>query len=117
MDILTDRLIDHGEAREAMQRLVNSHFNNDRAKCEHARMSIPANPDRDDDLVLSAYIKQRRQTSDDLQRILDAVLFIFGPEGLLKVDKHVKMERRAQETNDEIDALQKQFASELATPI
>lgn len=58
--ILTQRPISHDEAREAMQRLVNSHFNNPRDKYEHARMSIPANPDRDDDLVLSAYIEQQR---------------------------------------------------------
>lgn len=58
--ILTKRPIPHDEAREAMQRLVNSHFNNPRDTHEHGRMSIPANPDRDDDLVLSAYIRQQR---------------------------------------------------------
>ncbi|MCJ2074475.1 hypothetical protein MKK68_02210 [Methylobacterium sp. E-016] len=45
----------HDEAREACRRLINSHFRNE----DGARCSIPANPDRDDDLVLSAYIKQR----------------------------------------------------------
>lgn len=64
MDVLTKRPIGHDEAREAMQRLVNSHFNNDREKHEHGRMSIPANPDRDDDLVLSAYIKQQREAAE-----------------------------------------------------
>lgn len=59
-DILTKRPISHDEAREAMQRLVNSHFDNPRETHEHGRMSIPANPDRDDDLVLSAYIEQQR---------------------------------------------------------
>ena len=56
-DILTKRSISHDEARAALQRLINSHFNN---PGEHGRMSIPANPDRDDDLVLSAYIAQQR---------------------------------------------------------
>ena len=60
LDILTKRKVSHNEAREAMQRLVNSHFNNPRETHEHARMSIPANPDRDDDLVLAAYIEQQR---------------------------------------------------------
>lgn len=67
-DILTKRAISHDEAREAMQRLVNSHFNNPRDTHEHGRMSIPANPDRDDDLVLSAYIKQRRDDTAALER-------------------------------------------------
>ena len=56
-DILTKRHISHDEARGAMQRLVNSHFQNGN---ETARMSIPARPDHDDDLVLSAYIEQQR---------------------------------------------------------
>ena len=60
VDVLTKRPISHDEAREAMQRFVNSHFNNPRDTQEHARMSIPANPERDDDLVLSAYIEQQR---------------------------------------------------------
>jgi len=67
--ILTKRQISHDEAQEAMQRLVNSHFRNDPATHEHARMSIPANPDRDDDLVLSAYIAQQRE-KDARQREL-----------------------------------------------
>lgn len=40
-------------ASEAVQRLINSHFNNDR----RARCSIPANQD-DDDLVASRFVKQ-----------------------------------------------------------
>lgn len=58
MDILTKRQISHDEAREAMQRLINSAFRNGQ---EHARFGIPARPDYDDDLVLSAYIKQQRE--------------------------------------------------------
>jgi hypothetical protein len=54
-DFLTKRPIGHDEARAAAYRLVNSHFNNP----DHARVSIPARPDYDDDLVLMAYIKQQ----------------------------------------------------------
>lgn len=75
-DILTKRTISHDEAREAMQRLVNSHFNNDREKHEHARMSIPANPDRDDDLLLAAYIEQQRakdQTHTEFKPLMTAL--------------------------------------------
>jgi hypothetical protein len=54
-EYLTNRLIGHREASEALQRLINSHFRNP----DGARVSIPANPDRDDDLVMHAYIWQR----------------------------------------------------------
>lgn len=55
-DVYTKRPISHDEAREAVHRLVNSHFKQD----PRARMSIPANVDRDDDLVVCAYIEQQR---------------------------------------------------------
>lgn len=57
---LTTRPISHTEARDAVQRLVNSHFNNPEP-CEHGRFSIPANVERDDDLVLMAYIQQQEE--------------------------------------------------------
>ncbi|MBK8260211.1 MAG: hypothetical protein IPK80_02605 [Nannocystis sp.] len=41
------------EAREALQRFIDSHFNN---PSEHARASIPADPRRDDDIRLGAFI-------------------------------------------------------------
>ena len=55
-DHLTKRVIPHAGAREAISRLVNSHFHNER---EHGRFGIPARPDYDDDLVLMAYVAQR----------------------------------------------------------
>ncbi|ACS41461.1 hypothetical protein MexAM1_META1p3751 [Methylorubrum extorquens AM1] len=56
-DRLTQRPIPHAEAREAISRLVDSHFHTpDR---EHGRFGIPARPDYDDDLVLMAYVAQR----------------------------------------------------------
>lgn len=57
VDVLTKRLISHDEARAALQRFVHSHFRDGR---EVARIGIPARPDYDDDLVLAAYIEQRR---------------------------------------------------------
>jgi len=56
--VLTKRPISNDEARAAAQRLSNSHFNNPLG--EHGRTSFPANPDRDDHLILMAYIEQRR---------------------------------------------------------
>jgi hypothetical protein len=45
------------EARQIAQRFIDGHFNN---AAEHARMSIPADPRRDDDLRLIAFIRQQR---------------------------------------------------------
>ena len=55
----TTRRISHREAMDAAHRLINSHFGND----DRARCSIPAQPDRDDDLVLCAYIRQQASRS------------------------------------------------------
>jgi hypothetical protein len=62
-DYDTKRLISHDEALEAAHRLINSHFGNPNS----ARCSIPANPDRDDDLVLCAYIRQRKAADEARQ--------------------------------------------------
>lgn len=56
----TPREISHAEAKEAARRLVNSHFRNE----DGARVSIPANPNRDDDIVLMSYIAQRERAGD-----------------------------------------------------
>lgn len=50
-------IISHEEAGQMLARFCASHFDN---STEHARVSIPANPSRDDDLRLHAYIKQQR---------------------------------------------------------
>ena len=55
--------VSHDEARAILSRFVNSHFKN---PGEHARASIPADPKRDDDLRLAAYIAQRRDRERDL---------------------------------------------------
>ena len=43
--------------------------------------------------------------------LLNAVQAIFGDEGLDKVVRHMKAANRAREDNNEIDALEKTFAS------
>jgi hypothetical protein len=63
-DILTKRPISHEEARECLRRFCGSHFRDGR---EHARIGIPARPDYDDDLVLSAYIRQQEQKDQATQ--------------------------------------------------
>jgi hypothetical protein len=52
----TERTISHIEARASAARLINSHFRN---PDENARVSIPADPERDDDLIIMAYIWQQ----------------------------------------------------------
>lgn len=69
LDILTKRPISHDEAYEIAGRLINSHFR----KEPHARASIPAKPDYDDDLLISAYIQQQRTAHTDLEKVLEAV--------------------------------------------
>lgn len=51
----------HEEARDILSRFNASHFG--LSGREHARYSIPANPDRDDDIRLAAYIKAAEATS------------------------------------------------------
>jgi hypothetical protein len=62
-DVLTRRPIDHAEARESLHRFCGSHFRDGR---EVARIGIPARPDYDDDLVLSAYIQQQEERWRDI---------------------------------------------------
>ena len=53
---MTERAISHDEAKLVAQRLINSHFGND----DRAHVSIPADPERDDDLLILSYIEQQR---------------------------------------------------------
>ena len=59
------RHVTHDEARQIAQRFINGHFGNvhqDGTK-NWPRMSIPASPQQDDDLLLCAYIEQNRRAS------------------------------------------------------
>jgi hypothetical protein len=78
-DILTKRRISHREAHEIMDRFNCSHFRGHRDLGECARYSIPADPERDDDLLMAAYISQ--QEARDVQPRVG----------------HVKTERRHRE--------------------
>lgn len=55
------------EARDAVARFNDSHFNN---PGEHARYTIPADPKRDDDIRLNAYITQSEQRIATLEAAL-----------------------------------------------
>lgn len=55
-EYLTKRQISHDEAREALDRFINTFWRRE----DGARLGIPTRPDRDDDFVLMAYIEQQR---------------------------------------------------------
>lgn len=59
------------EARDALGRFNTSHWNN---KGEKARYSIPANPRRDDDIRLGAFIDQSEKRITLLEETLRGVL-------------------------------------------
>lgn len=62
--------ITHSQARAIMGRFCNSHFNN---PGEHARISIPADPTRDDDLRMMQYIEQNEKKIASLTSKLEAL--------------------------------------------
>ncbi len=57
------------EARKALERFIASHFRNQVGLGELARFSIPADPNRDDDLILSRFIEQASRYRDALELI------------------------------------------------
>ena len=57
-DFLTKRKISHDDARAIMRRFNNSHWRG-KQNGECARYTIPADPERDDDLLMDAYIAQQ----------------------------------------------------------
>ena len=54
------------EAREILSRFNNSHFDN---KGPKARMSIPARPDHDDDILMAAFIDEAERTAKRLAEL------------------------------------------------
>lgn len=66
--------VSHDEADAILRRFNASHWNHLE---EHARYSIPADPGRDDDIRLGAYIAAARETEADRDR-LRALLAAYG---------------------------------------
>lgn len=63
--------ITHDEAEQILLRFIASHFH--KVDSEHARFSIPAEPRRDDDIRLSAYIAQQRESETVFSQAIDAL--------------------------------------------
>lgn len=61
--IETKRTIGHDEAKEIALRFIGGHFKNRDENGEriHARMTIPADTEHDDDILLLSYIEQNRR--------------------------------------------------------
>lgn len=63
------------EAHEILVRFCHSHFHHDANSHDRARISIPADPRRDDDLRLSAFIERAALAFEDREKIrLEATL-------------------------------------------
>jgi hypothetical protein len=86
--ILTKRHVSHAEAREVMGRLVNSHFRQE----PHARIGIPARPDYDDDLLMSAYIRQQELT---VNALCDALVDCLREHGGFTIKGECERKARA----------------------
>lgn len=71
---MTHGPVSHDEAEQILSRFNASHWG-DVGK-EHARYTIPADPQRDDDIRLSAYIAQQR-AKDERLRALERVDALF----------------------------------------
>ncbi len=68
--------VTHDEAREIARRLIHGSFRRDGEQLEHdkrPRFSIPANPDRDDDLRICDYIEQQKAALAERDAALVAV--------------------------------------------
>ena len=72
---LLEKAPTHAEAREAAGRFIAEHFGNrdDTGQAVHPRISIPANPSRDDDLRLLDYIIAIEMTLPHLLDRIDAL--------------------------------------------
>lgn len=65
--LVPDHVVGVDEARESLSRFVASHF--DKSDKQHARFSIPVNPNRDDDMILSAFIAQAALDRAKVERV------------------------------------------------
>lgn len=93
----TPRAIPHDEACEATARLVNSHFKND---AERARVSIPANPGRDEDLLVMSYVRQQRRNEADLRAQIASLTerAVVAERGLIEAHDHITHADAYQQT-------------------
>lgn len=61
------------EARESLGRFVRSHFHNHDYGLERARFSIPADPRRDDDIRLGAFISRAEKALAAIARVTEVL--------------------------------------------
>lgn len=69
LELLNAAMMQRDQARGCVSRFNASHWNN---PGEHARYSIPADPTRDDDLLLGAYIDGVEQLRQALPSLIAA---------------------------------------------
>jgi hypothetical protein len=68
--------VSRAEAREILHRFCNSHFN--RPNSERPRITIPADPRRDDDLRMIAYIKQQSAPASPAEAGVERALTVLA---------------------------------------
>lgn len=77
-------LVTHDEAKQILVRFCNSHFRNQHEGHERARVSIPADPRRDDDIRLSAYIARAERLEGAAH---DVAMLIVGGRHAVSVNE------------------------------
>ncbi len=102
------------EAREILGRFNASHFNNTGE--EHARYSIPARPDHDDDLRLAAFIQHAEETAGQLEELRDSLKDGLGQAVIKWMDRCASLkESFANPENCQTISVPKQFIPDGAT--
>ena len=86
MSIRRDEPVTAEEAHASLTRLVNSHFKN---PGEHARMTIPADPRRDDDLLLSQFIDETDALRERALRAEAAIAKAVEAAESMHAEQHV----------------------------
>lgn len=90
---MTRKVPTHEEARAILSRFNASHWNN---PGEHARYSIPARPDHDDDIQLAEYINTAEQQSARIAELEAENKAYWSTCGSLRDDvKQLEAERDA----------------------
>ena len=87
-------VVTHAEARQIANRYNASHFAHHQDLGERARYSIPANPKRDDDIRLAAYITRCERIEADRDNLREALAAVVSTmrdvsEIATKVSHHI----------------------------
>lgn len=100
--------VTHDEAEKIVKRFIASHF--DEADGKRVRISIPADPRRDDDLRLCAYIDQCRATAKEQDAELRRLRAVVGTV------RDLATAENGMGADERLDAIARAATSPLSTP-